>query len=51
MLRGVGPFRPGVTRLGQFIGVGLLAGLVLVGIALPLPWMSWPQRSSPERAW
>jgi hypothetical protein len=43
MLRGVCPFGPAVTRLGQFIGVGLLAGLVLVGIALPLPWMSWPQ--------
>ena len=43
MLRGVEPFGPRVTWFGQLIGLGLLSGLVLVGIALPLPWMSWPQ--------
>jgi hypothetical protein len=43
MLRGVAPFGPWVTRFGQVIGVALLFGVVLVGIALPLPWMSWPQ--------
>jgi hypothetical protein len=43
MLRGIPPFGPRVTRLGQLMGLGMLTALVLVGSALPLPSMSWPQ--------
>ena len=43
MLRGVAPFGPRVTRLGQLMGLAMLTALVLVGIALTLPSMSWPQ--------
>jgi len=32
-----------VTRLGEFLGAGTLAGYVIVGLGLLLPWMSWPQ--------
>ena len=32
-----------VTRLGEALGAGLLAGYVVVGLGLLLPWMSWPQ--------
>ena len=32
-----------VARLGEALGVGLLAGYVVVGMGLLLPWMSWPQ--------
>jgi hypothetical protein len=32
-----------VARLGELAGVGLLAGYVIVGLGLLLPWMSWPQ--------
>ena len=32
-----------VARLGEFFGAGLLAGYVIVGLGLLLPWMSWPQ--------
>lgn len=43
MLMGVAPFGPRVTRLGQLMGLAMLTALVLVGIALTLPSMSWPQ--------
>ena len=32
-----------VARLGEALGVGLLAGYLVVGLGLLLPWMSWPQ--------
>ncbi len=32
-----------VARLGEALGAGLLAGYVVVGLSLLLPWMSWPQ--------
>ena len=32
-----------VARLGEALGAGLLAGYVVVGLGLLLPWMSWPQ--------
>lgn len=32
-----------LTRFGVFLGAGALAGYVVVGLALLLPWMSWPQ--------
>jgi hypothetical protein len=32
-----------LTRLGEFLGAGTLAGYVIVGLGLLLPWMSWPQ--------
>jgi hypothetical protein len=32
-----------LARLGEVLGVGLLAGYVIVGLGLLLPWMSWPQ--------
>ena len=32
-----------VARLGEALGVGLLAGYAIVGLGLLLPWMSWPQ--------
>ena len=32
-----------VARLGEALGAGLLAGYVIVGLGLLLPWMSWPQ--------
>ena len=32
-----------VARLGEVLGAGLLAGYVIVGLGLLLPWMSWPQ--------
>ena len=32
-----------VARLGEALGAGLLAGYVVVGMGLLLPWMSWPQ--------
>jgi len=32
-----------LARLGEFLGVGALAGYVVVGLGLLLPWMSWPQ--------
>jgi hypothetical protein len=34
---------PRVTRLGEFLGAGTLAGGVVVGLGLLLPWMSWAQ--------
>ena len=40
-LSGALPFR--VARLGESFGVGALAGYVIVGLGLLLPWMSWPQ--------
>jgi hypothetical protein len=43
MLRGSGTFRPRVTRFGLILGQAALAALVLIAVALPLPWMSWPQ--------
>ena len=41
-LRLSGVLRPRVTRLGEFLGVGTLAGGAVVGLGF-LPWMSWPQ--------
>jgi hypothetical protein len=35
------PYR--VVRLGELVGAGFLAGYVIVGLGLLLPWMSWPQ--------
>lgn len=35
------PYR--VVRFGEFVGAGFLAGYVVVGLGLLLPWMSWPQ--------
>ena len=35
--------RPRLARLGEFLGAGTLAGYVVVGLGLLLPWMSWPQ--------
>jgi MFS family permease len=35
------PYR--VARLGEFVGAGFLAGYLVVGLGLLLPWMSWPQ--------
>jgi hypothetical protein len=32
-----------VVRFGEFAGAGFLAGYVIVGLGLLLPWMSWPQ--------
>jgi len=34
---------PRVARFGEFVGAGTLAGYVIVGLGLLLPWMSWPQ--------
>lgn len=31
------------ARLGELLGAGTLAGYVVVGLGLLLPWMSWPQ--------
>ena len=42
-LRVSGALQPRVARLGEFSGAGLLAGYVIVGLSLLLPWMSWPQ--------
>lgn len=35
------PYR--VVQFGEFVGAGFLAGYVVVGLGLLLPWMSWPQ--------
>jgi hypothetical protein len=35
--------RPRVARLGEFVGACFLAGYVVFGLGLLLPWMSWPQ--------
>jgi hypothetical protein len=32
-----------LARFGEFLGAGFLAGYVIVGLGLLLPWMSWPQ--------
>jgi hypothetical protein len=32
-----------IVRFGELVGVGFLAGYVVVGLGLLLPWMSWPQ--------
>ena len=32
-----------VARFGEYVGAGFLAGYVIVGLGLLLPWMSWPQ--------
>jgi hypothetical protein len=32
-----------VARLGEFLGAGVLAGYLVVGLGLLLPWMSWAQ--------
>jgi hypothetical protein len=32
-----------LARLGEFLGAGTLAGYVIVGLGLLLPWMSWVQ--------
>jgi hypothetical protein len=37
-------FNRGVCRFGMVIGAGLCIGLVLVGAAVLLPWLSWQQR-------
>ncbi len=42
-LRVSGALQPRVARLGEFSGAGVLAGYVIVGLGLLLPWMSWPQ--------
>jgi hypothetical protein len=42
-LRLSGALQPQVTQLGEFLGAGTLAGYVIVGIGLLLPWMSWVQ--------
>ena len=33
----------GLVRFGEMVGAGFLAGYVIVGLGLLLPWMSWPQ--------
>ena len=40
-LSGALPVR--VARLAEYLGAGALAGYVVVGLGLLLPWMSWPQ--------
>jgi hypothetical protein len=35
------PYR--LARCGELLGAGFLAGYVIVGLGLLLPWMSWPQ--------
>ena len=40
-LAGALPVR--LARLGEVLGAGALAGYVVVGLSLLLPWMSWPQ--------
>jgi hypothetical protein len=40
-LSGTLPVR--LARLGEVLGVGLLAGYAIVGLGLLLLWMSWPQ--------
>jgi hypothetical protein len=35
------PYR--LVRFGGLLGAGFLAGAVIVGLGLLLPWMSWPQ--------
>jgi hypothetical protein len=35
------PYR--LARFGEFLGASFLAGYVIFGIGLLLPWMSWPQ--------
>ena len=40
-LSGALPVR--LARLGEALGTGALAGYVVVGLGLLLPWMSWPQ--------
>jgi len=35
------PYR--LARFGELLGAGFLAGYVIVGLGLLLPWMSWPQ--------
>jgi hypothetical protein len=35
------PYR--LARFGEFLGAGFLAGYVIFGLGLLLPWMSWPQ--------
>ncbi len=42
-LRMSGALRPRVARFGEFVGAGSLAGYVIVGLGLLLPWMSWSQ--------
>jgi hypothetical protein len=42
-LRSSGTLPVRLARLGEFLGMGLLAGYVIVGLGLLLPWMSWPQ--------
>ena len=32
-----------LERLGEYVGAGLLAGYLVVGLGLLLPWMSWMQ--------
>ena len=32
-----------LARLGEYLGAGTLAGYVIVGLGLLLPWMSWGQ--------
>ena len=32
-----------VARFGELSGAGVLAGYVVIGLGLLLPWMSWPQ--------
>lgn len=32
-----------LAGFGEFLGVATLAGYVIVGLGLLLPWMSWPQ--------
>ena len=33
----------GLVRFGEFVGAGFLAGYLIVGFGLLLPWLSWPQ--------
>ena len=40
-LSGALPVR--LARLGEYLGAGTLAGYVIVGLGLLLPWMSWGQ--------
>lgn len=42
-LRLSGDLRPRVARLGELLGAAMLAGYVIVGLGLLLPWMSWAQ--------
>ncbi len=42
-LRLSGGLQSQVTRLGEFLGAGTLAGYAIVGLGLLLPWMSWGQ--------